>query len=155
MKKFLTIIISMVLVLSLNPCIVFATEPQEASTRLEYELDGSFMCSIPATVNVGDQFEISCTDYNIASNRKLSVYLQDNLNERGYVELQNDDGSNIIEVRLESSESGQLSCGNCYVGDLENTEDTITMYTDVALTNDNTAGSYYGNIIFDISVVDK
>jgi hypothetical protein len=106
MKKFVSILISLALVLSFASIGLFATEP-DGQTTVEYSIDPSYTVVIPATVAAGENLTITATSMNAEPGRRVVVTIATGISETssillirqnasGFSEEPNQDNSNVL-----------------------------------------------------------
>lgn len=148
MKK---IFLSLMLVLTLLffPMQTFAMDSQNASVEFEYELEGSYQFIIPANVVVGNEFQLSVTDYNIASDKHLEV-VADGLYSDNTIHLFNaEDADLYVGVGLYAN-GERITMNNRVVGILYG-NDSISFTTSYETSNTDKAGRYTGIMNFVIN----
>lgn len=131
---------------------VYAAEPQMATSTITYQADDQFCVYIPETIVVGEPVQISAMDINIDPSKVVRVCFS-GFELNGGITIYNVNDPNSSLIVYFTDESGNLySTENRTIGYFSSGSSgesfTFTSYVDAS--SNTLAGQYTGSVSFDI-----
>lgn len=153
MKKFMTIILSVFMIMATSTVVFAENMPYYQATRVTYEVPGSFTAMIPMEINAGEPVAISVDDVNIAENKQIIASIC-YLDENDELRLTMFGESGYIPVRVFDQNGTQYTRGNNFVGQFTSNGQEYTVNTEVQNIDGLKAGVYTGNMSFEFEIID-
>lgn len=137
------------------------TTPQTDSMSVEYEESSTFILSIPASVTLKEDAEVSenigLSDINVSTSEKVQIKVASGISGGNVTLTDVDDSNNKHNARVSLSSNGAGIADNAVVAEFEGSStsatDGGTLYFS-ALGNV-PAGTYNGTITFQASIEEK
>lgn len=152
MRKFITIILSVIIFMATSTMVFAETLPYYQATQMSYEVPGSFTAVIPAEMNAGDSVSVSVRDVNLANGSQIATSIC-YLDENDEIKLTNDDETDYIAVRVFDKNGNQYTRGCNLVGMFTADNQAYTVSTEVQATDGVKAGTYTGYMCFEFEIV--
>ena len=102
MKKIISIMMVLVMVLSMGTMAFAINEEEYYTSSIDYNLDGYYIVSIPSEIHVGERTWVMADDINITEGSTLMIEVA-NLDPYGYIQLTSADTSDILNVRFRNA----------------------------------------------------
>lgn len=153
MKKFMTIILSVFMIMATSTVVFAENMPYYQATQMTYEVPGSFTAMIPMEINAGEPVAISVDDVNIAENKQIIASIC-YLDENDELRLTMFGESGYIPVRVFDQNGTQYTRGNNFVGQFTSNGQEYTVNTEVQNIDGLKAGVYTGNMSFEFEIID-
>lgn len=153
MKNIITIILSAIMLMTTSTVVFAETLPYYQSTRMSYEVPGSFTAVIPAEMNAGDSVSVSVRDVNLAEGSQIATSIC-YLDENDEIKLTNSNETDHIAVKVFDRNGNQYTRGCNLVGMFTEDNQTYTVSTEVQSTDGAKAGMYTGYMCFEFEIVD-
>ena len=149
MKKFISILIAMVLIAAVGTTAVFADEAPTPVT-LNYTAPNTYIINIPMELEVGVASTITVDEINVADGEKVSIYVEGL--EDGYAILQHETDYQSSAAVTITANGAEMNTSNNLVGwfsgmDNSATDWEINSYLTMMRGNAK-AGKYSGTIYF-------
>lgn len=115
MKKIISIMMVLVMVLSMGTMAFAINEEEYYSSSIDYTIDGYYIVSIPSEIHVGERTWVMADEVNITEGSTIVVEIA-NLDSYGYIQLTSADTSDTLNVRFINSLEGYATKELPWVG---------------------------------------
>ena len=160
MKKIITMLFMAVLLVCPS---AYALDSQMADVTVSYEVEGEFQVVFPSSIEVGEDFSLYVSEYNLPSDKCLQFMAESLYGDEGYIRLFNDEDINNGVSKSDASyvnvsmyaDGNKIDLANRTLGYVYGSSDSIIVSTEYVDSSDGRAGSYSGIVSFCVNCVDQ